>query len=110
MTIDIRISARTDTAAAEDVISAPLIVEPFGRKYVKKYGTVINLQDQREFTAKIGAAFPPERVPGADSIRVSVVGDILSGTVNTNSLESLLVPPGVLVALVNRILTSLCLI
>jgi len=89
--IHMKVIGRCNTAV--DAISVPLIVKPIGTRYEKTDSKLILVSSTREFTATLVPTFPPERIIGADLIRVSVVGNILGGIMG-NLGNLLTIPSG----------------
>jgi CD109 antigen len=79
----LNLKAKATTLDAGDAVSRPIIVKPPGIKHVQNNAVFVNLISSPTFEQKsLGAVFPDTRVKDADFLKVSVIGDILGGTLN----------------------------
>jgi CD109 antigen len=90
-TITLRLKAVAATNEAGDALTQPLIVKPPGVKQSKNDAVFLNLLKERKVTKMISAYFPEQRVPEADTLKVTVIGDILGGVIT--NLDKLIQMP-----------------
>jgi CD109 antigen len=76
---------------AGDAVSRPLLVKPPGQKQSMNKAVLVDLRSKTSDEQTLEANFPPERVEGADSVKVSVISDLLGSTIS--NLDKLLKMP-----------------
>jgi CD109 antigen len=78
--MNLKVKAVSDSAS--DAVTRTLLVKPPGVKHTQNNAVLINLLEVDSAEQKVSASFPEDRVPDADSLKISVIGDILGGTMN----------------------------
>ncbi|KAF0289583.1 CD109 antigen [Amphibalanus amphitrite] len=87
--VDIKVSARTSVAG--DSVQRKLLVKPEGVPQVINTAMLVDLRNTDRFNSSVPIKLPRSFVNGSNSVEVSVIGDILGGSVG--NLESLIQLP-----------------
>ncbi len=90
--VDLKVKATSRIAG--DSIVRPLLVKPPGQVQKVNKAALIDLRGGRPYTVNLTTRFPPRRVPDSDSVKVSVVADILGPAIsNLDKLLGKHLPP-----------------
>ncbi|XP_043228015.1 CD109 antigen-like isoform X2 [Amphibalanus amphitrite] len=87
--VDIKVTARTSVAG--DSVQRKLLVKPEGVPQVINSAMLVDLRNTDRFNSSVPIKLPRSFVNGSNSVEVSVIGDILGGSVG--NLESLIQLP-----------------
>lgn len=85
---NIELNVKGTTRQAGDSLVRLLKIVPKGQTQKVTRGTLLDLRSGRPYTTNLTAKFPDKRVPESDSIKVSVIGDVLGPAIN--NLDKLL--------------------
>ena len=84
--VDLNVKAVTRIAG--DSIVRPLLVKPPGQTQKVNTAALVDLRGGRPYSVNLTTRFPPKRVPDSDSVKISVVADILGPAIS--NLDKLL--------------------
>jgi len=87
--VDLKVKAVSRIAG--DAVVRPLLVRPPGQNQKVNTAALVDLRGGRPYSVNLTTRFPPRRVPDSDSVKVSVVADILGPAIS--NLDKLLGKP-----------------